>query len=64
MDARLLLVSFIGDSEMNGPGEVGEWNAAFNLALRSLGLAEDRVLAPHVLHVHPDVADLARPVRS
>lgn len=56
--AHLLLVGFVGDSEMNGPADASEWASAFATAARSLGLPARHFLSDHIHHVHPDVARL------
>jgi hypothetical protein len=55
IDARLLLVGFLGDAEMRGPESAEAWHAAYREADAALGLPADNPLAPYVLHVHPRV---------
>ena len=59
VDARLLLVSFINDREMNGPDTVEVWDLAYAAAFASLGIGPDNALMAWVHHVHPDVRAMA-----
>jgi len=58
IDAWLVLVNFVGDSEMDGPATRGEWEAAYAVVQHVMGLSAHHRLSRHVLHVYPDVADL------
>jgi hypothetical protein len=53
--AFLVLVGFIGDSEMKGPASTETWDAAYEVAFHSLGLPKRHVLTPYIVHTHPDV---------
>ncbi|MCV0397633.1 MAG: hypothetical protein K5872_17485 [Rhizobiaceae bacterium] len=69
VDARLLLVGFVGDAEMGGPLDAGEWETAYRTAAYAMGLARRHALSPFIHHVHPPVSALAhqaseRPVGS
>lgn len=59
VDAKLLFVSFIGDSEMNGPRHAETWDAAFDSASYALGLPKRNRLSSHIYHVMPDIQSLA-----
>ena len=59
VDAHLLFVSFLHDSDMNGPTVAAEWEAAFHQADRALGLADSHILASRIHHLYPDVRLLA-----
>ena len=56
VDARLVLVNFLNDSEMAGPTSAAEWLAAYHVALHSLGLSPRHRLAGHIIKVFPDVS--------
>ena len=60
IDAHLLLVGFLGDTEVRGPRDRAEWLAAYRVADRALGLPDRHALSPFVHHVFPDVARLSR----
>lgn len=55
VDARLVLVNFINDKEMKGPTTQAEWEAAYQVALYTLGLSTRHPLAKYVIDVFPDV---------
>lgn len=59
VDARLLLVGFVGDGEMKGPASAAEWQAAYQVAEYAMGLKPGHPLSAYVHHVHPDVRALA-----
>jgi len=57
--AWLVLVNFVGDSEMDGaPRSQAEWEAAYRVVYHVMGLGKRHALAGHILHVYPDVAAL------
>ena len=59
VDARLLLVSFVGDRDLAGPATAAEWEAAYQVAFHAIGLPPKHKLAAFIHHVHPDVEALA-----
>lgn len=59
VDARLVLVNFVGDTEMGGPAGKAEWQAAYAMALHVMGLPVRHRLSRYVLPVYPDVGGLA-----
>ncbi|MBP0483476.1 hypothetical protein [Sagittula salina] len=52
--ASLLLVSFLGDEDMNGPAEADTWHSAFDAVMRALGLGDQTELTNHIHHMAPD----------
>lgn len=54
-DARLVLVNFLGDSEMTGPQSAEAWEAAYAVMHHAMGLPRRHRLAAHIIHVYPDV---------
>lgn len=62
--SHLLLVGFVGDREMNGPGTAAEWRAAIADAERATGLDSATRRLAHVFHVFPHVDDVRVLVRS
>lgn len=58
MDAKLVLLNFIGDSDMNGPETAAEWEAAYSVAYHVLGLPKQHKLSRHVLHCYVDVRSM------
>jgi hypothetical protein len=58
LDARLLLVNFLGDSQMNGPKSTVEWEAAYEMAWRVLGLPSRHKLSDAIRHVYIPISDL------
>jgi hypothetical protein len=59
VDARLVLVNFIGDSDIGGPISAREWMAAYQIVEHVMGLRARHALSPFVIHIYPDVAELA-----
>ncbi|HUV32749.1 MAG TPA: hypothetical protein VMW31_04185 [Devosiaceae bacterium] len=59
VDARLILVNFVGDAEMGGPATPAEWRAAMQVAMHVMGLPARHALHPQVISVYPDVAGFA-----
>ena len=55
VDAKLVLIGFIGDIDMPGNTTIDAWEAAYRLSKHVLGLYERHPMAKHVFHVHPDV---------
>ncbi|MWB78374.1 hypothetical protein GLS40_10080 [Pseudooceanicola sp. 216_PA32_1] len=62
IDAKLLFVSFLNDTEMNGPAAGETWDAMFAAANYALGLTGAKDLMRHVHHVMPDVMTIPEPV--
>jgi hypothetical protein len=61
--AWLVLVNFIGDSEMNGPATRAEWEAAYEIVFHVMGLRRDHRLSRFILHVYPDTRMLGDQAR-
>ena len=59
VDAHLTFVSFLHDSDMNGPTVAAEWEAAFRQADRVLGLPNSHLLSSRIHHLFPAVRMLA-----
>ncbi len=57
--AWLVLVHFVGDSDMNGPRTPAEWDAAYQVAFHVMDIKAGAPLMKYVLHVHPDVTSLS-----
>lgn len=55
VDARLLLVDFVGDVEMHGPDGEDVWRAAYHVADYVLGLKKRHSLSPYIIHARPRV---------
>ena len=55
INAKLLFVSFLNDTELNGPTVAETWHAAFAAADYALGLPSRHQLKKHIHHVMPDV---------
>ncbi|MEQ8482259.1 MAG: hypothetical protein RIC18_16540 [Hoeflea sp.] len=55
VDARLMLVGFVNDGDVNGPSSPEEWHSAYRMIDNALGLPGHHAVAPQILHVHPDV---------
>ncbi|AKH99496.1 hypothetical protein IMCC20628_00775 [Hoeflea sp. IMCC20628] len=58
VDARLLLVGFLNDSDVKGPVCAEEWKAAYRMMDYAMGLPRRHVLSAHILHVFPDTREL------
>lgn len=58
LDARLVMVNFINDDDMNGPTSREEWEAAYQVALYTMGIRRQHPLASFVIDVFPDVQKL------
>lgn len=58
VDAYLVLMNFLSDTEMSGPLTVEEWQRAHGEAEAAMGLGQDHALSRYVLHVYPDVRHL------
>lgn len=55
VQAWLVLVNFVGDSEMGGPSGPEAWNSAYDVALYVMGLSRRHALSKYVIHVAPSV---------
>ena len=55
LKARLVLINFIGDSEVNGPYSELEWKAAYQVVWHVLGIPNHHKLAPYIVQIFPDV---------
>lgn len=62
--AWLVLVSFTGDDDMNGPETAEVWRAAYSVMDHVMGLRKDHALARYIVHLHPHVAELTEPVTA
>lgn len=62
VDAHLVFVNFINDSERNGPDTIEQWDIAYRAAHYALGLGARHPLSRYVHHMHPDVRELAKVV--
>lgn len=58
VEAHLVLVDFVGDAEVSGPTSASEWDVAFEVAERALGLPARHALSPFIHHLRPDVGSL------
>jgi hypothetical protein len=56
--AWLVLVNFIGDTEMDGPSSEAEWESAYQIIWHVLGLQKSHALAPYIIETNPDVRDI------
>lgn len=55
INAHLVFVSFLNDTELDGPQAPETWHAAFAAANYTLGLPSKHKLAKHIHHVMPDI---------
>lgn len=55
VEAWLVLVNFVGDTEMHGPSSDEAWDAAYQVVWHVMGLPKRHALSHYVLQVHPDV---------
>jgi hypothetical protein len=53
--AWLVLVNFLGDSDMGGPAASETWDAAYEVAFHAMGLPRRHALSAFVIHVYPTV---------
>lgn len=58
VEAWLLMVGFLGDRDMKGPGSAVLWREAYRAADMALGLPPDHALTPYILHVEPHIEEL------
>lgn len=59
VDAHLVLVGFCGDADMPGDTTRAAWVAAYKIADFALGLPKRHHLQKRIIHVYPDVRELA-----
>lgn len=62
IDAKLLLVGFIGDAAMGGPAQAEDWRRLFQTADAALGLPSWHALSEHIYHLEPHVSAISTPV--
>lgn len=55
-DAWLLLIDFVGDSDVSGPSSSEAWDAAYSMANYVLGLPKRHALSRYIVHLRPTVA--------
>jgi hypothetical protein len=55
VNAKLLLVNFVGDERMNGPRSEAEWQAAYDVVWGVLGVPTRHDLANHIVEIFPEV---------
>ena len=55
--AWLVLVNFLGDTDMNGPTTEEAWDAAYAVAFHVMGLRREHPLNRYILHVYPPVQE-------
>jgi hypothetical protein len=58
VSVKLVLVNFVGDAEMGGPLDAGEWKAAYRVVNYVMGISESAPLMRRVIHIYPDVRNL------
>lgn len=59
VDARLILLNFLDDTEQGGPGSGAEWDAAYKVAGHVLGLPSRHKLANAIVHVNLSINRLS-----
>jgi hypothetical protein len=57
VDAWLVLVNFLGDTDMRGPGTAEVWEAAYAIAWHVMGLGNRHPLSRYIVEVYPDVRE-------
>jgi len=55
INAWLVLVNFVGDTDMRGPASAAEWEAAYQIVRHVLGLSKSHKLSSYVIEIYPDV---------
>ena len=60
VDAKLILLNFLDDTEQGGPGSGAEWDAAYKVAGHVLGLPAHHKLSGAVAHVSLSIRTLSR----
>jgi hypothetical protein len=58
IDAKLVLLNFLSDTEQNGAKSAAEWEAAYIVASNVLGLPKRHKLSDAMVHVYVDVRNL------
>jgi hypothetical protein len=58
LQAWLVLINFIGDSEMKGPSSELEWRAAYHVMWYVLGIPNRHKLSPYIIEIFPHVKSL------
>jgi hypothetical protein len=61
IDAWLVLVNFVGDTDMHGPTSAAEWQTAYEIVWHVLGLSKSHKLSQYVIEIYPDVVGLDAP---
>ncbi len=61
IEAHLLFVNAVGDTDMKGPATAEAWHIALQAADYALGLPSRHALSAHVHHVTPDCRTLPPP---
>lgn len=56
--AWLVLVNFLGDSDMRGPSSASEWQAAYQVAWHVMGLDRRHPLSHFIIEIFPSVEQL------
>jgi hypothetical protein len=59
LKACLVLVNFLGDSDMGGPENEREWRAAYQVVWYALGIPSHHILQPFILEIYPQIEKLA-----
>lgn len=57
-DAHLIFVYFIGDTDVDGPSSVAEWQAALKVVKGVLGLKERHRLSKYIAEVYINVSEI------
>jgi hypothetical protein len=55
--AWLVLVNFLGDTEMNGPASEAEWKAAYQIVWHVLGIPARHNLSRYIIEIFPHIHD-------
>jgi hypothetical protein len=56
--AWLVLVNFVGDSEMKGPSSEAEWEAAYQVVWHVLGIPKRHKLSTYIIEIFSDVREM------
>lgn len=59
LQAWLVLINFVGDTEMNGPKSADEWTAAYHIVWHVMGMPKRYELKSAILEIFPPVESLA-----
>jgi hypothetical protein len=57
--ARLVLINFIGDTEVGGPSSEAEWRAAYEVVRHVTGISERHKLSADMVEIFPNVRSIA-----